>query len=615
MTGRGSTYVGRRAALPAQGYAGPGVAAAEEPAGPSGDPLVSFHGEDGRQAVFDFAGLPLPGWHQALAGGLAERTGPAGGLRTLASADSCWAVMKRLVRFLASLPDAPVSPGGLTRDYMEAFLRHRSAAMDRHSAWGEVRQAGWLLASLPGEYRVGQDVLDFAFQRVEGLAVPVRTGYSDSELCQVITAARSDVARVRDRIRAAHALAARAQQDPGRLDASQRLEAETIARVVATGEVPWPGRDRVRSWLARLEMAGQLFVTRADMWPLMVLLVALTGRSPDALKELPAEHRVLENAAVELVLVKRRRGPGRWQETVTWEIGPPGRELHHPGGFYLLLHELMAASRTFSGSPLVWSVWLNASGDGAAEHVNPFARNLNMPILKPGWDTARGLIGDDGQPLRVELRRVKTSIEVRRTRRLGGHLPSAARTNTMPVLFRNYLRGDPAVRDWAEQVVGDALADAEKQALAAHARAMRNAGGGPVVAGVCGRPFRAGMQGADGQDLAGGRAEAPWNTCSDPQAHPATGKPCQVSFLDCFHCGNCVITTDHLPRLVALAEALASRRRQLAEDEWWQRYGPAWAAIRHDILPRFTPAQIRQATAAAPGDALLDLVENPWEIP
>jgi hypothetical protein len=88
MTGRGSTYVGRRAALPAQGYAGPGIAAAEGSAGPGADRLVSFHGEDGRQAVFEFAGLPLPDWHEALAAGLAERTGPAGGLRTLASASS-----------------------------------------------------------------------------------------------------------------------------------------------------------------------------------------------------------------------------------------------------------------------------------------------------------------------------------------------------------------------------------------------------------------------------------------------------------------------------------------------------------------------------------------------
>jgi hypothetical protein len=524
-------------------------------------------------------------------------------------------VLKRLVRFLASQPNPPGAPAGLTRGHMERFLRHRAATIGSPGAWSEVRSAGWLFASMPDQHRPAQEVLDFVFQRVEGLAFSAKTGYSDNELRQVITAARSDVARLRDRLRSGHALAAGWQQDRGELTGPQRREAELLADIAATGEVPWPGYDRVRSWTARQQLAGRLFVTRPDIWPLMILLVALTGRSPDAVKELPAEHRVLDDLAAELVLVKRRRGPGRWHQAVTWEIGRPGRELHHPGGFYLLLHELMAASRRFSGSPLVWSVWQNASQAGAAEHVNPFARGLTMPKLRTSWDAAHGLTGDDGQPLRVDLQRLKTSIEVRRTRQLGGHLPSAARTNTMPVLFRSYLRGDPVVGDWAEHVVGEALADAEQQALAAHARAMRGAGGGPVVAGIRGRPFRAGDQVRDGQDPAGTRAEGPWSSCADPQAHPVTGKPCQASFLDCFHCGNCVITRDHLPRLVALENALASRRQQLAEDQWWQRYGPAWAAIRHDVLPRFTSAQVAQAQATAPSDALLDLVENPWAVP
>jgi hypothetical protein len=60
---------------------------------------------------------------------------------------------------------------------------------------------------------------------------------------------------------------------------------------------------------------------------------------------------------------------------------------------------------------------------------------------------------------------------------MGGHLPSAARTNSVPVLFRNYLRGDPAIVDWAEQIMGEAVADAEQSALAAHQRALDAAGG------------------------------------------------------------------------------------------------------------------------------------------
>lgn len=34
-------------------------------------------------------------------------------------------------------------------------------------------------------------------------------------------------------------------------------------------------------------------------------------------------------------------------------------------------------------------------------------------------------------------------MDVRRMKRMGGHLPSAAKPNTMPVLFGDYLSGDP----------------------------------------------------------------------------------------------------------------------------------------------------------------------------
>ena len=166
MTGRGSTYAGRPSLLPAQGYPGPDILPAAGSSGTGRDPVVSFHGEDGRHAVFSFAGLPLPGWHQALAAGLAERTGPGGGLRTLASANSAWAVMKRLVRFLASQPPAPATQGGLNRAHMEAFLLHRSATIGRRLAWAEVRSAGWLFAGMPAGHRVGPEVFDFVFQRV-----------------------------------------------------------------------------------------------------------------------------------------------------------------------------------------------------------------------------------------------------------------------------------------------------------------------------------------------------------------------------------------------------------------------------------------------------------------
>lgn len=91
-----------------------------------------------------------------------------------------------------------------------------------------------------------------------------------------------------------------------------------------------------------------------DLTPFMVLLVAMSGRNIETIKELPALHTVLEGRAVQLQLVKRRRGAQHWKESVTWEIGPPGAELTTAGGLYLLLHRLTARSRARSGSTSIW---------------------------------------------------------------------------------------------------------------------------------------------------------------------------------------------------------------------------------------------------------------------
>jgi len=74
------------------------------------------------------------------------------------------------------------------------------------------------------------------------------------------------------------------------------------------------------------------FWDMVDLTPFMVLLVAMSGRNIETIKELPALHTVLEGRAVQLQLVKRRRGAQHWKESVTWEIGPPGAELTTAGG-------------------------------------------------------------------------------------------------------------------------------------------------------------------------------------------------------------------------------------------------------------------------------------------
>ena len=77
MSPRGTTRTGRAAAMPNRPYAARPLTVGT---------LVEFHGEDGRTYTFDVGTLLLPEWHEALAASWAARIGPAGTLRTRASA-------------------------------------------------------------------------------------------------------------------------------------------------------------------------------------------------------------------------------------------------------------------------------------------------------------------------------------------------------------------------------------------------------------------------------------------------------------------------------------------------------------------------------------------------
>ncbi|HET6478577.1 MAG TPA: hypothetical protein VFG35_00845 [Actinoplanes sp.] len=167
-------------------------------------------------------------------------------------------------------------------------------------------------------------------------------------------------------------------------------------------------------------------------------------------------------------------------------------------------------------------------------------------------------------------------------------------------------------------MVSEALVDAERSALTAHRLLAAKTGGGPqVVTGPADTSHleQAGIDSDEAHRTAGGELDTAWAACTDHGHHPGTGERCGWSFLDCFHCGNCLITRDHLPGLLALLDTLNSRRERCGEADWWARYGMTWTALRREVLPKFSPAEIAEASTRKPADALLDLVEQTWQHP
>ncbi|MEU8100564.1 hypothetical protein [Streptomyces rubiginosohelvolus] len=615
--GRGSTGTGRPSRLPEGRFEAPEPIRHDTGSGL----VIDFHGDDGRTGTFSLIGEPMPGWHGLLAEAFAHRTGPGGSVRTLSGALSTFGCIVRWLRWLeASFPEVS-APGELSRDHVNAFAeRDDVAETTRYSDMLEMRM---LVDPAHIRARLTDDAWSSLRRR---MPVPRRDavgGYSDGEWTRLLAAARADVAAVARRIRKSEELLRQLADSPASLTQAQRGHAGLLAEIAVTGVVPLGDQRMLIS--ERNRLAAELFLVWNDLVPLMVLLAAVTERNGETIKELPAAHRILEGRAVEVVVTKRRRGAKRWFETVTWEIGPKNRELHTAGGLYLLLLELTARSRAICGSASAICLWISGHRRltyGAAEHSAPFDATLrdNGSASFPRWVArqAKPLLADPEpapqkpdervppKPLEVTFNRIKTTAEVRRTKQTGGHLPSAAKSNTAQVLYANYLRPDATMREWAEEVMGEALVDAEQAARTAyehaalkiHDQRSQACGGGPDVRSDA------------GSDEATGTA---WAACTDHKHHPATGRDCEESFLACFHCGNCLITRDKLPRLLALLDAMNLRLQQMDEDAWWKRYGPVWAAIRRDVLPKFNPAEVAEIRKHPLPEALLDLVEAPWE--
>ena len=591
--------------------------------------IVPFHGEDGRESVYDFERMPFPAFHADFAAAFAARTGPTGGLRTLASAENAYGSVQRFLAFMATLQRPPQSLATLHPRHLQRFRLHRLKTTSDGSATMDTTQIRSLLQSVEPYDKLSatlREDLDRPGHARKGKTPAGLPGYSDREFRDLMAAARSDVVAIRERIRKAEQLLDTFRTAPDTLSPEDQAAGLLLDEMDRTGRVrpPWPtGMTMPRYIVHSIEVARQLFLTEADLAPLVILTVGLTGRNGETVKELPAEHRLLENRAVAVNLIKRRRGKATGRETVHWETGVnDSRQLHTPGGMYLLLHQLTERGRRFSGGNRVWNIWTGATGSKgtgweakteARGHIDPFAVRLDRVLSMTSWASGHGLADDNGEPLKVHLGRVKTAVEVRTTKAMGGHLPSASRTNTMDVSFANYLKGDPVIKEWAEQVMTAALDDAENSARSFRPRVVSPARAQALAAA----PEASAAAHHTTPETLGKALDGELDTvaasCLDIDHSPFSSGRCDVSFLTCLRCPNALITARHLPMLLALLDALTQARESMDIDAWVREHGRTWLIITRLILPQFTEAQREEAAKAKPDSLDLDLLHGPKE--
>jgi hypothetical protein len=535
--------------------------------------------------VTDFP-VPLP-VRLHLAQCLAAAAGPRGTHRSTATVKGGYGVLRRFANLLAQAENTPQTPHDLKPAHLAAFrLRYasnqrsvgmlRSLLRRRKDAYSEPFRVALATANVSHAHE-GTDL----------------ASYSTKELRLLLGHARNDVRAARNRIRKNVAHLERwlgggidRESDPQAWHLGSLLE-----EMARTGDIPrfprgGPNYKRLTKCGVGVGAGHLLFLKAEEVISLIVLLVALSSHNVEPLSRATVEYHRTDagdNPRTVIVdLLKPRRGKHRAHMQVPlravipdWLPAPGAgftlgrKELLSGLGVYLLAVELTEPARRLAGSDQLFC-WLAGTGNGIGRGI----RTRTPVDAVSRWSDRAGLVGDDGEPLRLDWRRIRlTSVQSRNE-------PVAHRRQTLNHQYLIKDRGDLAryqriVAATLEERVAAARETTRLAYLTVEdlAEARRDPEAVAARLSVSVRTLEA---------VLGGRLDTVLAACKDNENGPYTpGRPCQASFMLCTDCECAVSLPRHLPVQVAAHDALLGRRDETNPLEWAERYGPAWARLDH----------------------------------
>lgn len=583
------------ATLPSRGY--------ERPSRRTNDGLaVQVIGEDGTDfGVYDFSDLDVPaGLLLPLIDGFERATGSAGRWRAKASVQHAAYVLRRFAVKVVELQPDLETIGDLSPETWWAWRQW----LAEQSRWpGQINQSRALLHDTEGLSDTTRRALN---GRVSKPKQRQYESYSRSEFRRVRAAGwrvvRSAARRISTNLE--HLDAYRAGMEPGdapRIQISWDVwsRGQILDEIARTGTVHLPSgfqphqRARLRQMLGvtgRGHIAQALYATSPEVAWLMVTMVCEQGYNPSVLDSMQATTRRADDLANDPVvyvaeLDKPRRGPharyfsnaftGRRANLLELAIAitQPAREtlalLGQPTDKLLVSRVLGGTNKRPTGAfKTDWS----ASG-------NRYAALREGPTV----------LGDDGAPLKITFQALRLTDQVVNRR---------SRQNTDAVSESVYRQPDPQTREHAVGVIMQGQADAIEHA---HSTVkMRTAGwqssSGPPSADTLAQELE--VPRATAVDLLAGRLNTATAACLDFTNSPFAvepGQPCPASFFACFACTNAVATPDHLPRLVALHDALRRIASAVEPPVWEADYAVHFQRLDDLLSANTTPAEQDQA--------------------
>lgn len=553
--------------------------------------------EDGAtQRVFDFGTLECPpALLRSLVQGFAVATGAGGRWRSTSSAEAGAGNLRRFIRDIMQQEPAPQRIEDVGPETWWTWRAH----MAQQNRWpAAVNQMRGLLSDTPG-------LSDTTRQALRGRTRKPKTrlysSYSRGEFQRIRSAASAVVRTAQRRIDANLATLHTFRQGLEPADAptatvrSRRWTAGGILdRLAETGIVPdgVSGGGAGAECRALLNLDGAttineaLFPNSYEMLSIGILLTCTRGYSESVINGLTvATDRADDHAAEDpihiLHLDKPRRGPASRfsDESLT---GDAGRVIDRATALTAHARQTMAALGCPTDSLILFRAGGNYRGIGAEYFRTrlPLANNA-FPI----WHKRTGLLADDGSALRVNFRTLRLTEQV---------LNAKPRQNTPAVSESVYRRPDPQT----QQDAATAIIRGQVEAIQ-HAQAtvlMRTLTEQEMKAAQRDPRLLAERLSIPVQKvplLLSGALNTGTGACLDYDHSPFTQDEggCTASFLLCLGCPNAVATPAHLPRLVALWEAMNRIGSAVTSAVWAEDYAQHHARLAELLNSNYTPEQ------------------------
>ncbi|MDD4866228.1 MAG: hypothetical protein PHQ28_03615 [Mycobacterium sp.] len=562
---------------------------------------VSFTDEDGATWSFDFSDLTAAsGLVDELIAAVVAGSSPGGRWRTRTTVDAVTGAARHLAAYLeAHFPDvasiADVSP--------EVWWAWR-AARQKQSRWpGMVNLTRALLSESPKLPELTRRAMRAKASKPRK-RLPENDAYSAAEFNRIRTVAKTQVRQAASRIDA-NLETLHSYRQSG--DSAVRImkthsgvvwtAGSTLDYLSRTGSMPSLYLARCAVAKGAFDLRGvsnpaqALFPSIREIYCLMVLLVCERGFNLSVMDNLTihsfaASDPVAEEPVHTVNIDKPRRGPQRHSVEILG--GEAGKLWEKAVGLTQACRDTLDVLGSPSEKLLIAHRSFNYSETG------PFRTDWLSGGIGDHTMATLGLLSDEGRPLPVSLRRLRLSEQV---------LNQRARQNSEAVSEDVYRHRDSSAAEIAADTIIEGQQDALDHAQATvSVRALTTA----EVAAAKQDPepvaSKLGVSVVTLNLILAGQLDTPTCSCTDFHASPfadAAGDPCPASFLACLACPNSVVTPAHLPRLVALHEALDNVATIVPESRWRLSYAEHYARLTTVLHTNATAAEIAAARQSA----------------